>query len=168
MAAFLRENGPWSQLVSLNNIRICVLQPGVETRLSPHLCLFPVAVPHRNEYSDTLAFLVRGQGKRLFYCPDIDSWDAWDLDLRSLVSDCDIALLDGTFYSADELPGRDMSRIPHHLATDTARRLAWVNCDVRLIHLNHSNPLHAPGPERDWMTAQGLRVGTRGDRWGLD
>jgi len=76
-------------------------------------------------------------------------------------------LLDATFFSADELPGRDLSQISHPLATDTAEQLAGVDCDVRLIHLNHSNPLHRFGPERDWLAARGIHVGAFGEQWWL-
>jgi len=79
----------------------------------------------------------------------------------------DVALLDGTFHSGAELPGRNLDEIPHPLATDTTARLAGVDCDVRLIHLNHTNPLHHPGPERDRLAAQGIGVGALGDRWKL-
>ena len=111
--------------------------------------------------------MVRGPAGRLFYCPDIDTWERWEHDLRRFVADMDVALLDATFFSADELPGRDLSQIPHPLATDTAQQLAGVDCDVRLIHLNHSNPLHRPGPERDWLAARGIGVGAFGERWRL-
>jgi pyrroloquinoline quinone biosynthesis protein B len=168
MAAFLRENAPWSQLVTLDNIALHHLTPHLEMPLNPGLALTPVPVPHRDEFSDTLAFIVRGPTCQLFYCPDVDAWDRWDRDLRHFVSAMDVALLDGTFFSAAELPGRDLAHIPHPLATDTAERLSGLDCEVRLIHLNHTNPLHAPGPERDWLAAQGLGVGTRGARWQLD
>jgi pyrroloquinoline quinone biosynthesis protein B len=168
MASFLRENGPWSQLVARHNIELRILTPGTEVQLSPQLSLTPLLVPHRAEYSDTLAFVVSGPAGRLFYCPDIDAWDRWERDLRRFVASMDIALLDGTFFSADELPGRDLNQIPHALATDTAERLAGVDCDVRLIHLNHSNPLHKPGAEQDWLADRGIGVGTCGDRWSLD
>lgn len=173
MAAFLRANGPWSQLVALGNVDLRPLIAGEEVALSPDLRLMPVPVPHRDEFSDTLAFVVRtrsgGQGpdRRLFYCPDIDAWDAWDRDLRRFVAGMDVALLDGTFFSAKELPGRPLGEIPHPLVTDTATRLAGVRCDVRLIHLNHSNPLYSQGPERAWLETQGLGVGAFGDRWQL-
>jgi pyrroloquinoline quinone biosynthesis protein B len=168
MAGFLRENGPWSQLVTLNNIRLRTLEPGHETQLSPDLHLAPILVPHRDEFSDTLAFVVRGPALRLFYCPDIDTWDRWEHELRGFVAGMDVALLDGTFFSAEELGGRDLSHIPHPLATNTVERLAGVDCDVRLIHLNHSNPLHRSGPERDWLAAQGIGIGVLGARWSLD
>jgi pyrroloquinoline quinone biosynthesis protein B len=125
-------------------------------------------VPHRDEYSDTLAFVARGPHRRLFYCPDIDGWDYWSRDLSQVLSGMDVALLDGTFYSVDELPGRDLAQIPHPLATDTAERLVGTDCDVYLIHLNHSNPLLRPGPERDWLMGRGIGVGAVGMRWSLD
>jgi pyrroloquinoline quinone biosynthesis protein B len=168
MASFLREHAPWSQLVALDNVRLHLLAPEQEVALSPRLHLTPLSVPHRDEFSDTLAFLVRGPARRLFYCPDIDGWDRWERYLRRFVDGVHVALLDGTFFSADELPGRDLASIPHPLATDTARRLAGVACDVQLTHLNHSNPLHRPGPERDWLAAQGIGVAAFGTRWPLD
>jgi pyrroloquinoline quinone biosynthesis protein B len=167
MAAFLRNHAPWSQLVALDNVELRLLAPGREVQLSPDLSLIPLAVPHRDEFSDTLAFVVRGPARQVFYCSDIDAWDHWDRDLRSFIAGMDVALLDGTFFSAAELPGRDLGEIPHPLVTDTAGRLAGVACDVRFIHLNHSNPLHSPGPEREWLSAQGLGVGACGDRWRL-
>jgi pyrroloquinoline quinone biosynthesis protein B len=168
MADFLRANAPWSQLVTLGNVSLRLLTSGGEVQLSPDLYLTPLRVPHRGEFSDTLAFVVRGPARRLFYCPDIDAWDHWEHDLRRFVAGMDVALLDGTFFSRDELPGRDLGQIPHPLVTDTVKRLAGVDCDVRLIHLNHSNPLHRPGPERDWLATQGIKIGAFGARWRLD
>ena len=173
MATFLRANDPWSQLVEWGHVDLRPLVPGREVALSPRLEVTPLAVPHRDELSDTLAFLIRGPARRLFYCPDIDAWGRWDVDVRDLVAGVDVALLDGTFYQASdlaagELPGRDLAEIPHPLAVDTAWRLAGVAADVRLVHLNHSNPLHHPGPEREWLAARGLGVGQPGERWGLD
>ena len=167
LANFLRDNAPWSQLVALHNIELRLLTPGADTQLSSNLRLTPLLVPHRDELSHTSALVVHGPTRRLFYCPDIDTWDEWEHDLRGFVTKMDVALLDATFFSADELPGRDLSAIPHPLAADTTERLAGVDCDVRLIHLNHTNPLLASGPERDWLAARGIGVGTFGERWAL-
>jgi pyrroloquinoline quinone biosynthesis protein B len=167
MGYFLRGNAPWSQLVEAGNVSLQPLAPGVATSLSPRLAVTPLRVPHRDELADTVAFVVRGPERRLFYCPDIDGWERWEHDLRALVDGVDVALLDGTFFSAAEMPGRDIRQVPHPLAGDTAARLAGTSADVRLIHLNHTNPLLAPGPEREWLAGRGLGVGARGDRWGL-
>jgi len=168
LADFLRDNAPWSQLVALRNVQLRLLSPNVEVPLGPNLWLTPLLVPHRDELGDTLAFVVRGRKRRrLFYCPDIDAWEPWEHDLRGFVAGNDVALLDATFFSASELQGRDVAEVPHPLVTDTAARLAGVDCDVRLIHLNHTNPLLKPGPERDWLQGQGIRVGAFGDQWTL-
>jgi len=167
VADFLRGNAPWSQLVALGNVVLRSLTPGHEVQLSPSLHVTPVAVPHRDEFGDTVAFVVRGPARRLFYCPDIDAWERWTHDLRGFVEGMNVALLDGTFFSADELLNRDMSQVPHPPVTDTVERLAGVDCDVRLVHLNHTNPLLVPGTERDWLAKQGMRVGTFGERWTL-
>lgn len=167
LGRFLAQNAPWSQLIALRNIRLNPLHPGQEQRLGADLYLTPIPVPHRDEFADTVAFMVRGRSTRLLYCPDTDGWEGWDRDVRTVVSEMDVALLDGTFFSADELSGRDLSEIPHPLVVDTVQLLDGVESDVRLIHLNHYNPLCGAGPEREWLAAHGMGVGVLGDRWTL-
>ena len=169
MAAFLRKHAPWSGLVAGGHVALVEVPPGQEVALSARLRVTPVAVPHRDEYSDTVAWLVRGPSRMLFYCPDIDHWRAFQPDLRAWLAArrVHIALLDGTFFSPAELPGRDLTQIPHPLARDTARHLAHVEADVAFIHLNHTNPLWRPAEERAWIEELGLRVAAQGDAWAL-
>ncbi len=167
MIAFLQNNAPWSGLVDGGHLELIQVTPGAEIALSPHVAVTPVAVPHRDEYSDTVGWLVRGPERSLFYCPDIDHWAAFQPDLRSWLASTAIALLDGTFFSPDELPGRDITQIPHPLITDTAALLADATTEVVFIHLNHTNPLWRPGPERAWLEARNFRVGAFGQRWQL-
>jgi pyrroloquinoline quinone biosynthesis protein B len=168
MCGFLQAHAPWRQLVTDGNVALRPISPGKPFQLSARLTVTGCPVPHRNEWSDTLAFLVEGPARRLFYCPDVDDWDGWEQDLSQFLRDVDIALLDGTFYRASEAPNRDLAQIPHPLATDTADRVAGLACNSFLIHLNHTNPLWEPGPERTWLAARGVRVGRTGQRWRLD
>jgi len=167
MADFLRSNAPWSGLAAGGHIKLVEATPGVEFALSPDLRITPVPVPHRDEYSDTVAWLARGPERTLFYCPDIDHWRAFRPDLRSWLAGVDIALLDGTFFSPAELPGRDRSQIPHPLVAEAAQKLASATAKTVFIHLNHTNPLWRPGPERTWLRARGFRIGATGERWRL-
>lgn len=114
-----------------------------------------------------MAFHIEGPTRSLFYCPDIDDWDRWDYGLPRILGEVNVALLDGAFFSPEEIPGRNIAEIPHPLATDTAERAAGAACDVRLIHLNHTNPLWDDGPERAWVQERGVGVGATGDRWDL-
>ncbi len=168
LAAFLQGNAPWSGLAADGHIELVEVSPGVEIALSPALRVTPITAPHRDEYSDTVAWLVRGPQRTLFYCPDIDHWNAFAPDLRAwLTQRADIALVDGSFFSPDELPGRDITQIPHPLVVSTAHHLADAAVETVFIHLNHTNPLWRPGPERAWLEAQGLHVGRQGQIWPL-
>src|SRR5512138_551932 len=78
MARFLRGNGPWKRLVSLENIEIREVAPGVEFALTPSLRATAITVPHRDEDSDTVAWVVSGPSRNLLWLPDIDKWEKWD------------------------------------------------------------------------------------------
>jgi len=143
MKKFLSDNGPWSQLVSLKNIQLYFREPGNKIFLSPTLSVTPFLVPHRDEYSETVGFKIETSIKKYLFIPDIDKWEKWNKDLRVEIGLVDVAFLDGSFYSGDELPNRDIKTIPHPLVTETIRLLEdpKQKNKVYFIHFNHTNPL---------------------------
>jgi pyrroloquinoline quinone biosynthesis protein B len=143
MREFLQHNGPWVQLVRLKNIDIVPIEDGVPIALNARITVTPLRVPHRDEYSETVGFIIRGPSHSILWLPDIDKWEKWTTPLESALARVDVAYIDGTFYDATELPGRDLSEIPHPLMTETLARLANspLRAKVRFIHLNQSNPL---------------------------
>ena len=145
MVGFLTENGPWGQLVSLNNILIDTLQNGEKVLLSESVTIEAFEVPHRDEYSETVGFVISGPNKRLLYIPDIDKWSKWNQDIKTWISSVDYALLDGTFYRNGEIFGRDMSQIPHPFIEESRQLFSDLPIEdqskVYFIHLNHTNPL---------------------------
>ena len=143
MRAFLESNGPWDQLVRLHNIELAPLAAGVEVALNERIAITPLVVPHRDEYSETVGFVIRGPSHSILWLPDIDKWEKWTTPLEDVLARVDVAYLDGTFFDAGELPGRDLREIPHPLMTETMSRLAAspLRERVRFIHLNQSNPL---------------------------
>jgi pyrroloquinoline quinone biosynthesis protein B len=121
-----------------------------------------------------MAFLIRGPGKTLLYVPDTDSWKTWPRPLTEVLTEekVDYALLDATFYSPDELPDRDVTKIKHPLITDTMDLLGPLvkagKLRVYFTHLNHSNPaLEADGPARKAIESRGFRVLNEGEELGL-
>ena len=171
MAAFLRDNGPWSQLVKLGNVALREVIPGGgAVELGDGVSVAAFAVPHRDEYSDTLAYVIRGPRTAVLYIPDTDSWRAWPKPLPEVIAmeKIDVALLDGTFYSLDELPGRSVTAIGHPLITETMDLLESLvkagRLRVAFTHLNHSNPALAPeSPARKAIEARGFRVLVEGE-----
>ncbi|MCA9682966.1 MAG: MBL fold metallo-hydrolase [Myxococcales bacterium] len=172
MLAFLGQNAPWDQLLRLGNIEAHPAEPGRPIALAEGLQAEALAVPHRAEYTDTFAWYLAGPRKRVLYIPDTDPWHRWTDSLERALTDVDLLLVDGTFYSGDELPGRDIAEIGHPLIVDTMERLtpqvAAGKLEVWFIHLNHSNPALDPtGPERAAIEAGGFRVAVPGDEYAL-
>jgi len=160
---FLRRHGPWSQLVALGNVVLQPLAAGAALRLTDDLEIEPVAVPHRAEFSDTLAFGIRGPSRSLFYCPDIDRWEDWRAGAREFLGRFDTAWIDGTFYSPEEWPQRDRNEIPHPPVTRSVELFRGLQTAIRFLHLNHSNPLHLDSPERTGLRALGFDVVREGE-----
>jgi len=166
MAEFLRTNGPWSQLVRLENITVHLLQDAVPVELNERLSVTPLVVPHRQEYSEVVGYRIQGPERSVLFIPDIDRWDAWDRvghRIEDALADVDVAYLDGTFFADREVGGRDMSSFPHPFITTTMERLGALPEDqrakVRFIHLNHTNPaLHASSPARAAIIRAGFSV----------
>ena len=164
LSAFLQENGPWSQLISLGNIELTQLAAHTVFALDPGLSVTPYPVPHRDEYSETVGYLIATAGRKAFFLPDIDDWDLWQdqfgTDIADMVRQVDYAFLDATFFDDGELPGRDMSEIPHPRVRDTMDRLQDLSetdrAGVHFIHINHTNPL------RFAESAQTAEVADRG------
>jgi len=161
MRAFLEHNGPWDQLVKLHNIELVPLEDGVAVSLNERIIITPLRVPHRDEYSETVGFVIRGPSRSILWLPDIDKWEKWTTSLESVLARVDVAYLDGTFYDASELPGRDLREIPHPLITETLSRLATspMLAKVRFIHLNQSNPLLRERRDRIVVAKDGERAG---------
>jgi pyrroloquinoline quinone biosynthesis protein B len=176
MAEFLRKNGPWSQLVALGNIELHEFKTDQAIELEPDLQLTPLAVPHRDEFSDTHGFFIEHLASRregipgsLLFLPDIDQWDRWERRIEDFLEPGAHLLLDGTFWSGAELPHRDLSEIPHPLVSQSIELLrdplAASQASVRFFHLNHSNPLWTrDGPEARRLRAAGFQLAVRGER----
>ena len=170
-AAYLRKNGPWKLMVENKNIVIHEIEPGTAFSPIPGIRVTPIPVPHRDEYSDTMAFQIRGPNKSVLFVPDVDSWKKKPGLLRCLVEGMDIAYLDATFYDGSELPDRIMALVQHPFITETMAALrddaAARPGRFRFIHLNHTNPaLHDSGIRRE-IEAAGFRIAKQGERVGL-
>jgi pyrroloquinoline quinone biosynthesis protein B len=140
MTAYLTSNGPWSQLVSLGNIALQPMAPDRQVDLGDGLRVTPFLVPHRDEFTDTVGYLIEGPNKKALFIPDIDQWSKWSRDIRALADTVDYLFLDGTFASAGEIPGRSTADIPHPIMSDTRARLKGTRAQLWFIHLNHTNP----------------------------
>ena len=169
MRDFLARNGPWSQLVETHAIELREMPLEGEVELAPDIHVSAMVVPHRDEYSETLSYVIRGPRRSLLYLPDIDKWERWDQRLEDVLARVDVALIDGTFFADGELQGRSMAEIPHPFIVETLERLktapAALRAKVVFTHLNHTNPACDSWSEaRAKIEAAGMRVAREGER----
>jgi len=165
--SFLQSNGPWSQLVSLNNIQLQKLKADSSVSLTATLKVTAVRVPHRDEFSETVGFIIESSKKRILFIPDIDKWEKWEKDIAAAVGKVDMALLDGTFYKNGELPGRDMSEVPHPFVEESLQKFSSLSSaeksKIVFIHFNHTNPLlKKESAEKKKVKADGFAVAEEG------
>ncbi len=167
MQRYLSSNGPWDQLVRYENIVVLPLAEGEGAAIGDGLVVTPYSVPHRDEYSETVGFVIESPDRSALFLPDIDDWDRWeneyDIRIEDMISPVDVAYLDATFFDNDEIPGRDMSGFPHPRIRDSMKRFSSLpekdQRKVRFIHLNHTNPArYATSAATAEIAAAGFRV----------
>ena len=169
MTTFLQNNAPWSQLVNLKNIKIMGLKADSSVQITPNISIKPFIVPHRDEFSETVGYVISTKNKKALFIPDIDKWAKWQRNIIEEVAQVDMAFLDATFYQNGELPNRDMSEVPHPFMEETIRLFQNLKdkSKIKFIHFNHTNPVLRQTKERQVVENQGFSVCTEGGIWGL-
>ena len=150
MYDFISNNGPWSQLVKLGNISLNEINFRDNIEINPHLSIIPIQVPHRDEFSETSAFLIKGPNKTALFLPDIDKWSKWSISLIEILENVDYAFIDASFYTNDEI-NRNIDEIPHPLVIETMDLLdelpSYQKDKVHFIHMNHTNQMLDPNSD---------------------
>ena len=145
MKKFLEQNGPWSQLVSLQNISITEINNNSKLSIDPNIIIQPIEVPHRAEFSETVGYKIYGPNKTVLFIPDIDKWYLWEKSIIEEIKKVDYALIDATFYDSKEVNYRDLSEIPHPFVVESMELFDSIRYKeknkIYFIHLNHTNPL---------------------------
>ncbi|MGB1170119.1 MAG: MBL fold metallo-hydrolase [Flavobacteriaceae bacterium] len=171
MKGFLENNGPWSQLVTDQNIVFSDLKKDTVIQLNHSLKVTPFLVPHRDEYSETVGYKIEGKNKSALFIPDINKWSLWEKNIVEEVKKVDYAFLDATFFKEGEI-NRPMSEVPHPFIVETVdlfknESLTTKN-KVIFIHFNHTNPALQPNSkERNELTLLGYKFATEGERFEL-
>ncbi len=176
MLELMRSTPQWNLLLEQGVVEPRVFSDGQTIEVSSELRLQPLLVPHRAELSDTHAFLVRTNSKTLLYLPDHDTWKETlqEQDIRSWFASLsvDIALIDGTFWSLDELSHRVQAEVPHPPVSQTIEMLGTRqegDPEIAFIHLNHTNPLYdTSSTAHKQVLRLGWDVGRQGMRYSLD
>ena len=172
---FLSNNGPWNQLVRMENVSLNVVGTAKdcyfwssEKSNKSQVDIFINKVPHRDEFSETVGYRIEGNNKNTIFIPDIDKWEKWDRDIKEEIRKVDYAFIDGTFYDGNELPGRDMKEIPHPLIIESMELFKDLSAEdkkkIHFIHFNHTNPLlNKNSPQYKEVIKRGYNIANYGD-----
>jgi pyrroloquinoline quinone biosynthesis protein B len=171
MKNFLSVNGPWSQLIDLQNIVLSDLQNNISVVLNKNLKVTPFLVPHRDEFSETVGYKIEGKNKTLLFIPDINKWQKWHKSIVEEVKKVDYALLDATFFKDGEI-NRPMSEIPHPFIEETVALFKNERLETKskviFIHFNHTNPaLEGNSKTRKEIEKLGFNFATEGENYEL-
>jgi pyrroloquinoline quinone biosynthesis protein B len=135
----------------------------------------PPYSPHRDDphAGDNIGLLVTddGTGHSLFYAPGLGRIEP---HLRAVFGRADCLLVDGTFWTEDEMirlavgskPAADMGHLPQSGTGGMIEELAaYPHARRILIHINNTNPiLDEDSPERARLEAAGIEVAHDGMR----
>jgi len=171
MKAFLENNGPWNQLVTLQNIELKSLQNDSIIKLNNNIKVTPFLVPHRDEFSETVGYKIEGKNKSVLFIPDIDKWYKWKKDIIAEVKQVDYAFLDAAFLNQNEVK-RAMTEVPHPFVVETVELFKNESMETKnkviFIHFNHTNPtLQSNSKERKKLNKLGFRFAEEGQNFEL-
>ena len=171
MKAFLENNGPWNQLVTLQNIELKSLQNDSIIKLNNTIKVTPFLVPHRDEFSETVGYKIEGKNKSALFIPDIDKWYKWKKDIIAELKQVDYAFLDATFLNQYEVK-RAMTEVPHPFVVETVELFKNESMETKnkviFIHFNHTNPtLQSNSKERKKLNKLGFRFAEEGQNFEL-
>jgi len=154
MKKFLQNNHPFNHLLERNNIILKDMVIGKELHFRKfNFLIKPIKVPHRNEYTDTLGYIIESK-RKLLYFSDLDFWTE---EIIKHVNSVDIALLDGTFYTKDEISR--YKDIPHPPIIETIDLFKDSKTEIYFTHFNHSNPIVRPkDEERNYAITKGFKI----------
>ena len=171
MSDFISMNAPWSQLVTLKNITLNKINFRDKIVINPNLTVIPIQVPHRDEFSETSAFLIVGPNKTALFLPDIDKWSKWSINIVEILASVDYAFIDATFYTNKEI-NRDINEIPHPLVIETMDLLVelpnYQKDKVYFIHMNHTNQMLDPNSDvSKHVLKEGFNIARLGQKFHL-
>ncbi len=172
MKNYLTTNGPWSQLVSMSNISLQSIENEVPLGLTNQINVTPFVVPHRDEFSETVGYLIEGTSKKALFIPDIDKWSKWTKNIVEEIAKVDLAFVDATFFSGTEINTRDILQVPHPFISESMalfENLSPSEKDkIYFIHFNHTNPvLDKNSDAYKEVLSKGFHVAHFGDLFSL-
>jgi pyrroloquinoline quinone biosynthesis protein B len=169
LKSYLETNGPWNQLVKLDNIHLLQLDTLKGFEIEKNVLISAFTVPHRDEYSETAGFRIFIGKKGYLFIPDIDKWQKWNKNVIEEVKKVDVAFLDATFSEVSELPNRKIEEVPHPFISETMELFKneskETKSKIHFLHFNHTNPVMWDRNTKQKVIKEGFNVAEQGKNY---
>jgi pyrroloquinoline quinone biosynthesis protein B len=176
MKLYLETNGPWSQLVTLQNISLIQLDTANTLELVKGIFVNTFQVPHRDEFSETAGFKIsfkkelnKDFSASYLFIPDIDKWAKWNKNIIEEVKKVDFAFVDATFNEITELKNRKVEEVPHPLLSETMalfnKESKETKAKLHFIHFNHTNAVLWDTTAKQKVLQQGFNLAEQGAKY---
>ncbi len=157
---FLMKNDPIRYLIDRENIVVKEVEDREEQLLQGGT-LEARSLDHRHVNTDCVSFMIKGEDKTLFYLSDTDEMTE---KIVESIEEADIAIVDGTFWSKDEIERYE--EVKHPTIKSMIERFSDLDTDIYFTHLNHTNPaLRENSEERHQLESRGFNVVRKGDEF---
>lgn len=154
---FIMKNDPYRLLVDRNNVTIEEVGDGDEVELQGASVEIREVI-ERGDYADSLSYMINGEEKKVYYVTDLDKWTR---DAVEAVEEADIAIVDGCFWSDDEIDR--YQEVPHPTVQNTMEQFEDSDTEIYFTNMNHTNPiLQEDSEERKKVEENGFKVVERG------
>ncbi len=154
---FLMKNDPYRLLLDRGNIEIQEFGNEDKEEIQGGSIKAKTYYHHQIGH-ETTAYIIEGKEKTAFYLPDITEFTE---EILEEIKNADIAIIDGTFWSEDEIDRYE--EVPHPLVTDTIERMEDYETEIYITHINHTNPILLPdSEERKILEKKGFKIAEEG------
>lgn len=153
---FLMKNDPFRFLIDRRNISIeSFSDEDIEIQGAS---IEAVCLHHSQTNHKTSGYMIKGDDKKLFYLSDVTEFNDRS---KEKISEADIAIIDGTFWSKDELDRYE--EVPHPTIQNSMEKFSDLETEIYFTHFNHTNPvLRDDSDERKELEERGFNFAEKG------
>lgn len=159
---YLMNNDPYRKMIDRGNLELQRFEDGEKQQLQGAE-IEALSFEHPHLGHQATAYKIHGNGKTVFYLPDTNEWTKRQLEE---IEEADIAIIDGTFWSDNEIDRYD--EVPHPTIEESIVRFKNTDTDIYFTHMNHTNPvLRKDSSEREELEEAGFNVAVKGMEFDL-
>lgn len=137
---FLMQNDPFRLLVDRGNIEVESFEnEEIDIRGGS---IETISFHHPQINHETAGYMITGEEKTLFYLSDITEFTD---EVKKNIREADIAIVDGTFCSRDEIDRYE--EVPHPPIKESMDEMSDYSTEIYFTHMNHTNPVLREGSE---------------------